>query len=71
MNIVVIGGGLAGASAVDELRSQAYTEGITMTGAEPPPAVRAAALVQGTAVGQRRPGLGLRPPQQVVRRPAG
>lgn len=34
MNIVVIGAGLAGANAVEELRNQGYTEDITLIGAE-------------------------------------
>jgi 3-phenylpropionate/trans-cinnamate dioxygenase ferredoxin reductase subunit len=37
MNIVVVGAGLAGASAVEELRNQGYTGDITLIGAEPHP----------------------------------
>jgi 3-phenylpropionate/trans-cinnamate dioxygenase ferredoxin reductase component len=35
MNIIVIGGGLAGASAVEELRAQGYDGDLTLVGAEP------------------------------------
>jgi NADPH-dependent 2,4-dienoyl-CoA reductase/sulfur reductase-like enzyme len=35
MNIVVVGAGLAGAKAVEELRAQGYADDITLIGAEP------------------------------------
>ncbi len=35
MNIVLVGGGLAGASAIEELRAQGYTGDLTLVGSEP------------------------------------
>jgi 3-phenylpropionate/trans-cinnamate dioxygenase ferredoxin reductase component len=53
MNIVVVGAGLAGAKAVEELRTQGYDGDITLIGAEPhPPYERpplSKALLLGTA----------------------
>ena len=55
MNIVVIGGGLAGANAVEELRAQGYTEDITLLGAEPHPPYERPPLSKGVLLGNDEP----------------
>ena len=71
MNIVVVGAGLAGAKAVEELREQGYGGDVTLVGAEHHTPVRAAAALQGTAAGDRRAGRAVRPRGPVVRRARG
>ena len=51
MNIVVIGAGLAGANAVEELRIQGYTGDITLIGAEPHPPYERPPLSKGLLLG--------------------
>lgn len=55
MNIIVIGGGLAGAHAVDELRAQGYTGDITLLGAEPHPPYERPPLSKGLLLGTADP----------------
>jgi 3-phenylpropionate/trans-cinnamate dioxygenase ferredoxin reductase component len=55
MNIVVIGGGLAGANAVDELRTKGYTSDITLIGAEPHPPYERPPLSKGLLLGTAQP----------------
>ena len=55
MNIVVIGGGLAGANAVEQLRAQGYTEDITLLGAEPHPPYERPPLSKGVLLGNDEP----------------
>ena len=55
MNIVVIGAGLAGANAVEELRSQGYTGDITLIGAEPHPPYERPPLSKGLLLGTVEP----------------
>ena len=55
MNIVVIGGGLAGANAVEELREQGYSGDITLLGAEPHPPYERPPLSKGVLLGNDEP----------------
>jgi NADPH-dependent 2,4-dienoyl-CoA reductase/sulfur reductase-like enzyme len=55
MNIVVVGGGLAGANAVEELRTQGYTGDITLLGAEPHPPYERPPLSKGVLLGNDEP----------------
>jgi 3-phenylpropionate/trans-cinnamate dioxygenase ferredoxin reductase component len=55
MNIVVIGAGLAGAHAVDELRTQGYTGDITLIGAETHPPYERPPLSKGLLLGSADP----------------
>ncbi|GAA3811273.1 NAD(P)/FAD-dependent oxidoreductase [Nocardioides panacisoli] len=55
MNIVVIGAGLAGANAVEELRTQGYTGDITLIGAEPHPPYERPPLSKGLLLGAADP----------------
>ena len=55
MNIVVIGAGLAGANAVEELRTQGYTGDITLIGAEPHPPYERPPLSKGLLLGTAEP----------------
>ncbi|MBO9524321.1 MAG: FAD-dependent oxidoreductase [Nocardioidaceae bacterium] len=55
MNIVVVGAGLAGANAVEELRKQGYTEDITLLGAEPHPPYERPPLSKSVLLGDKEP----------------
>jgi 3-phenylpropionate/trans-cinnamate dioxygenase ferredoxin reductase component len=55
MNIVVVGGGLAGAKAVEELRVQGYSGDITLIGAEPHPPYERPPLSKGLLLGTAEP----------------
>ena len=55
MNIVVIGAGLAGANAVEELRNQGYTEDITLIGAEAHLPYERPPLSKGLLLGSAEP----------------
>jgi len=55
MNIVVIGAGLAGANAVEELRTQGYPGDITLIGAEPHPPYERPPLSKGLLLGTAEP----------------
>ena len=55
MNIVVIGAGLAGANAVEELRTQGYTGDITLIGAESHPPYERPPLSKGLLLGTADP----------------
>lgn len=55
MNIVVVGGGLAGAKAVEELRSQGWTEDITVVGGEPHLPYERPPLSKGLLLGTDEP----------------
>jgi NADPH-dependent 2,4-dienoyl-CoA reductase/sulfur reductase-like enzyme len=55
MNIVVIGAGLAGANAVEELRTQGYAGDITLIGAEPHPPYERPPLSKGLLLGTADP----------------
>ena len=55
MNIVVVGAGLAGAKAVEELRVQGYTGDITLIGAEPHPPYERPPLSKGLLLGTADP----------------
>jgi 3-phenylpropionate/trans-cinnamate dioxygenase ferredoxin reductase subunit len=55
MNIVIVGAGLAGAHAVEELRSRGYDGGITLLGTEPHPPYDRPPLSKGLLLGQREP----------------
>lgn len=55
MNIVVIGAGLAGANAVEELRTQGYTGDITLIGAETHPPYERPPLSKGLLLGSADP----------------
>ena len=55
MNIVVIGAGLAGANAVEELRTQGYTGDITLIGTEPHPPYERPPLSKGLLLGTADP----------------
>jgi NADPH-dependent 2,4-dienoyl-CoA reductase/sulfur reductase-like enzyme len=55
MNIVVVGGGLAGAKAVEELRGQGYSDDITLIGAEPHPPYERPPLSKGVLLGTAEP----------------
>jgi NADPH-dependent 2,4-dienoyl-CoA reductase/sulfur reductase-like enzyme len=55
MNIVVVGGGLAGAKAVEELRVQGYHGEITLIGAEPHPPYERPPLSKGLLLGTAEP----------------
>ncbi|KAA1424331.1 NAD(P)/FAD-dependent oxidoreductase [Nocardioides antri] len=56
MNVVVVGGGLAGASAVEELRTLGYTGDITLIGAEPHLPYERPPLSKGVLLGAADPG---------------
>lgn len=56
MNIVIIGGGLAGASAVQELVDRGHTGDITLIGAEPHPPYERPPLSKGLLLGSATPG---------------
>lgn len=56
MNIVVVGAGLAGGSAVDELRTQGYTGDITLIGREPHLPYERPPLSKGVLLGSAEPG---------------
>lgn len=55
MNIVIIGAGLAGVSAAEELRSQGHTGDITLVGAEPHPPYERPPLSKGVLLGTAEP----------------
>jgi len=55
MNIVVVGAGLAGAKAVEELRTQGYDGDITLIGAEPHPPYERPPLSKGLLLGTADP----------------
>ena len=55
MNIVIIGAGLAGANAAEELRAQGYTDDITLVGAEPHPPYERPPLSKGLLLGTADP----------------
>jgi NADPH-dependent 2,4-dienoyl-CoA reductase/sulfur reductase-like enzyme len=55
MNIVVVGAGLAGAKAVEELRTQGYGGDITLIGAEPHPPYERPPLSKGLLLGTADP----------------
>lgn len=55
MNIVVVGAGLAGASAVQELRDQGYGGDITLVGAEPHRPYERPPLSKGVLTGTAQP----------------
>jgi 3-phenylpropionate/trans-cinnamate dioxygenase ferredoxin reductase subunit len=55
MNIVVVGAGLAGAKAVEELRTQGYTGDITLIGAESHPPYERPPLSKGLLLGTADP----------------
>jgi NADPH-dependent 2,4-dienoyl-CoA reductase/sulfur reductase-like enzyme len=55
VNIVVVGAGLAGASAVEELRTQGYPGDITLIGAEPHPPYERPPLSKGVLLGTADP----------------
>ena len=55
MNIVIIGAGLAGASAAKELRDQGYTSDITLIGEEPHPPYERPPLSKGLLLGTADP----------------
>jgi 3-phenylpropionate/trans-cinnamate dioxygenase ferredoxin reductase subunit len=55
MNIVIIGAGLAGASAAEELRAQGHTGDITLIGAEPHPPYERPPLSKGLLLGTADP----------------
>jgi 3-phenylpropionate/trans-cinnamate dioxygenase ferredoxin reductase subunit len=55
VNIVVVGAGLAGAKAVEELRSQGYDGEITLIGAEPHPPYERPPLSKGLLLGTADP----------------
>jgi 3-phenylpropionate/trans-cinnamate dioxygenase ferredoxin reductase subunit len=52
MNIVVVGAGLAGANAVEELRAQGHSGDITLIGAEPHPPYERPPLSKGLLLGR-------------------
>ena len=56
MNIIVIGAGLAGASAVEELRAQGYDGDLTLAGAEPHLPYERPPLSKGLLLGTADPG---------------
>lgn len=56
MNIVVIGAGLTGANAVEELRNQGYSGDITLIGAEPHLPYERPPLSKGLLLGTAEPG---------------
>jgi NADPH-dependent 2,4-dienoyl-CoA reductase/sulfur reductase-like enzyme len=55
MNIVIIGAGLAGASAAEELRAQGHTGAITLIGAESHPPYERPPLSKGLLLGNVEP----------------
>ena len=55
MNIVVVGAGLAGANAVQELRGQGYDGDITLLGAEPHPPYERPPLSKSVLLGDKDP----------------
>jgi 3-phenylpropionate/trans-cinnamate dioxygenase ferredoxin reductase component len=55
MNIVIVGGGLAGANAVGELRAQGYTEDITLVGLERHLPYERPPLSKGVLLGSAEP----------------
>ena len=55
MNIVIVGAGLAGANATEELRTQGYTGDITLIGAEPHPPYERPPLSKGLLLGSADP----------------
>jgi NADPH-dependent 2,4-dienoyl-CoA reductase/sulfur reductase-like enzyme len=56
VNIVVIGAGLTGANAVEELRDQGYAGDITLIGAEPHLPYERPPLSKGLLLGTAEPG---------------
>ena len=63
MNIVIVGAGLAGASAADELRSQGYIGDLTLIGSEPHAPYERPPLSKGILLGQADPGSAFVHPQ--------
>ncbi|HWM75534.1 MAG TPA: FAD-dependent oxidoreductase, partial [Nocardioides sp.] len=55
MNIVVVGGGLAGANAVEELRAQGYEDELTLVGAESHLPYERPPLSKGLLLGSAEP----------------
>lgn len=55
MNIVVVGGGLAGVNAIEELRAQGYTGEITLAAAEPHLPYERPPLSKGVLLGKKEP----------------
>jgi len=55
MNIVVVGGGLAGANAVEELRAQGYEDDLTLVGAEAHLPYERPPLSKGLLLGSAEP----------------
>jgi 3-phenylpropionate/trans-cinnamate dioxygenase ferredoxin reductase subunit len=64
MNIVIVGAGLAGANAAEELRNQGYTGDVTMVGAEPHPPYERPPLSKGLLLGTAEPDSALVHPAQ-------
>ena len=65
----IVGAGLAGAKAAEALRDRRLRRTHRPARGRTPPALRAAAAVQGLPAGRRRPRHRLRAPAGVVRRP--
>src|SRR3712207_4786726 len=55
VNIVVVGAGLAGANAVQELRDQGYDGDVTLVGAEPHPPYDRPPLSKALLLGDKEP----------------
>jgi NADPH-dependent 2,4-dienoyl-CoA reductase/sulfur reductase-like enzyme len=55
-HIVIVGAGLAGANAAEELRSQGYAGDVTLVGAEPHPPYERPPLSKGLLLGTAEPG---------------
>ena len=55
MNIVIVGTGLAGANAAQELRAQGHTGDITLVGDEPHPPYERPPLSKGLLLGSADP----------------
>ncbi len=55
MNIVIVGAGLAGAAAAEELRNQGHTGPLTLVGAEPHPPYERPPLSKGLQLGTAEP----------------
>lgn len=70
MNIVIVGTGLAGAQAAQELRTQGYTVDVLLVGDEPTRRTSGPTL-QAAPARHRRPRLCVRPPDRVVGREPG
>ena len=69
MSMVIVGGGLAGAKAAEELRERGYDGEVTLLGAEPHLPYERPPLSKSVLLGEKEPDSTQRARRRLVRRP--